>query len=328
VSERLANSPAAIERAAALIRAGRLVAFPTETVYGLGARADDAAAVRSIFAAKGRPPGNPLIVHVADASAARAVAAEWPAAASILASAFWPGPLTLVVTKRAGTVADEATAGGPTVALRVPAHPVARALIEAARLPIAAPSANRTTTISPTTAEHVVKSLGDRVDLVVDGGPTAHGIESTIVDVTRSPAVLLRHGAIPLAAIAALVPVIDRGASVVAADARALAPGSHARHYAPHALVVLAPPEAVRAEVDALRASGKRTGAIERAPGTVEGEPRAVLPDDPEGYARGLYAALHRLEDERCEALVIAVPPMGDAWAAVRDRLTRAAAPA
>jgi L-threonylcarbamoyladenylate synthase len=323
---------AAIDRAAALIREGRLVAFPTETVYGLGARADDAAAVRAIFAAKGRPPGNPLIVHVASTAEARALAAAWPEAADRLAAAFWPGPLTLIVRRRegAGGVAPEAAAGGPTVALRVPEHPVALALLRAAALPIAAPSANRSTAISPTTADHVHKSLGARVDLVLDGGPTGYGIESSIVDVTRDPAVLLRPGAIPLAALAACAAVVDPGARVEAEAGRAAAPGGYARHYAPRARVLLVPAEAVRGEVLAIRAKGQRAGSLER--GTPEDDrdpnagPREALPDDPAGYAAGLYAALHRLEDAGCDVIVIASAPEGDAWAAVRDRLRRAAA--
>ena len=321
-------SEAAIERAAALIRAGRLVAFPTETVYGLGARADDAAAVRAIFAAKGRPPGNPLIVHVADAKAAQALAAAWPEAAARLAAAFWPGPLTLVVQRREGQggIVAEATAGGPTAALRVPAHPVTLALLRAAGVPIAAPSANRSTAISPTTAAHVVKSLGARVDLVLDGGPTGYGIESSIVDVSRAPAVLLRHGAVPLAALAELAEIVDGGSRVVPEGARAAAPGAHARHYAPRARVHLVPATAVRAEIEARRGRGRLAGALERAPASVTEGPSEVLPDEPGGYAAGLYAALHRLEDAGCEEIVIAAAPDGAAWAAVRDRLRRASA--
>lgn len=328
MTERLDTSRGSIARAADRIRRGGLVAFPTETVYGLGARADDADAVRAIYAAKGRPPGNPLIVHVADAAAAREVAASWPDAAERLAATFWPGPLTLVVARREGEggVVADAAAGGPTVALRVPAHPVALSLLEAARVPIAAPSANRSTAISPTTADHVLKSLGGRIDLVIDGGPTGFGIESSIVDATSAPAVLLRHGAVPLSAIAALTPVVDAAAGVVAEGERARAPGGHARHYAPRARVALVPAGAVHGEVMERRARGERAGSLERAPGTVDGPPREVLPDDPAGYASGLYAALHRLEDAGCDVIVIARAPDGGAWAAVRDRLTRASA--
>jgi len=319
-------SDAAIARAAEIVREGRLVAFPTETVYGLGARADAAAAVRAIFAAKGRPAGNPLIVHVADVAAATRLADPWPEAADRLARAFWPGPLTLVVKRRPGAIADEAAAFGPTVAIRVPEHPVARHLLRVTGLPIAAPSANRSTTISPTTADHVLKSLGGRIDLVLDAGPTGYGIESTIIDALQTPAMLLRHGAIPLEAIAALVPVVDRGATIVATSEVARAPGGHARHYAPNARVLIVPAGAVRAEVMARRAAGERIGALERAPGTVEEGPAEVLPDDPGGFAAGLYAALHRLEDAGCAAIVIAEAPTAAAWDAVRDRLRRAAA--
>jgi L-threonylcarbamoyladenylate synthase len=330
LTERLDTSPASIARAAERIRQGGVVAFPTETVYGLGARADEAAAVRAIFAAKGRPPGNPLIVHISGAGAARECALAWPGAAEVLAASFWPGPLTLVVPRREGPggVVAEAAAGGPTVGLRVPAHPVTLALLQAAGVPVAAPSANRSSAISPTTADHVLKSLGGRIDMVLDGGPTGFGIESSIVDVTCTPAVLLRHGAVPLSALAALVPVVDRGGVVVSEAARAPAPGSHARHYAPSAEVRLVDAGEVRSEVEALRAQGRRTGALERAPGTVDEGPHALLPDDPAGYAAGLYAALHRLEDEGCAAIVIAAAPPGGAWAAVRDRLLRASASA
>lgn len=328
MTERWLASPPAIERAASLIREGRLVAFPTETVYGLGARADAAAAVRGIFAAKGRPPTNPLIVHVADPDAARALADEWPDAARALAEAFWPGPLTLIVRKRVGPagIVDEATASGPTVALRVPAHPVAIALIRAAAVPIAAPSANRSTSISPTTADHVMKSLAGRIDLVLDGGPAGRGIESAIVDVTRDPPVLLRPGAIPITALAERAGVVDPGAVIVREGERAAAPGTQEKHYAPRARVALVSPERVRAEVEASRSRGLVTGVIERAPETVTEGPNEVLPDDPAGYAALLYAALHRLDDAGCDAIVIASVPEGPAWAAVRDRLRRASA--
>jgi L-threonylcarbamoyladenylate synthase len=325
---RLGVDPDSIAHAAERIRGGGLVAFPTETVYGLGARADAAAAVRSIFVAKGRPAGNPLIVHVEGLHAARELAAAWPDAAERLAAAFWPGPLTLVVLRGAGphAIVDEAAAGGPTVALRVPAHPVALALLRATALPIAAPSANRSTRISPTTADHVLKSLAGRIDAVVDGGATGFGIESSIVDVTRSPAVLLRHGAVSLAALAALVPVVDGGSAVAAESERALAPGQHARHYAPRAIVRLVARETVAGEVAAMRASGLVVGAVERAPGSIHEGPRFELPDEPVQYAAALYAALHALEDAGCDGIVLAAPPEGEAWAAVRDRLTRASA--
>ena len=330
-TRRLPLSDAAIREAAATLVAGGLVAFPTETVYGLGARADRGDAVRRIFAAKGRPSGNPLIVHVADRDGARALAKEWSALADALAEAFWPGPLTLVVTRAEGAVADEVTAGGPTVAVRVPAHPAALALLREARVPVAAPSANRSTTISPTTADHVQKTLDGAIEVVLDAGPTGFGIESTIVDVTRSPMRLLRHGAVPLSALARFGEVVDVTARAVDASERADAPGMHAKHYAPRARAELTDPDEVTAIVERLASRGERVGAIvtegadriARADGLAICE---VLPADPEGYAREIYAALHRLDDAGCDAIVIARVDDADAWAAVRDRLRRATA--
>src|SRR5690606_26507278 len=185
--------PAIIHHAASLLRNGGLVAFPTETVYGLGANALDPGGVRRIFAAKGRPSFNRLIVHCAGISEARALAAEWPSGAEELGSTFWPGPLTLVLPKRP-FVPDEVTAGLPTVALRVPGHPVAQALLHAAGIPIAAPSANPSSRLSPTRAEHVIKGLGERVDLVLDAGESPVGIESSVVDLSGPLPVLLRPG--------------------------------------------------------------------------------------------------------------------------------------
>ena len=319
-----------------MLLAGGLVAFPTETVYGLGARADRSEAVSRIFAAKGRPAGNPLIVHVGEIEAARALAEGWSEVAQALAEAFWPGPLTLVVRRAEGAVAGEVTAGGPTVAVRVPAHPVALDLLRAARVPVAAPSANRSTTVSPTTAEHVLKTLDGAIDAVLDAGPTGFGIESTIVDVSRAASGegsqgalrLLRHGAVPASALARFGEVVDVTTSAVAKTDRADAPGMHEKHYAPRAQVILVAPERVRAEVEAQRATGARVGALDRGAGA-EGASDATwrsLPEDPEGYARGLYAALHELDDAGCDAIVVARPPEDAAWDAVRDRLRRAAA--
>lgn len=340
-TERLPVEPASIERAAEILRAGGLVAFPTETVYGLGARADNEIAVRKIFEAKGRPPGNPLIVHIRGAFEAASIAAAWSPEAERLAAAFWPGPLTLVVTRRPGRIADAATAGGSTVALRVPAHPVSRALLDACGFPIAAPSANRSTSISPTTADHVLKSLDGRIDAVLDGGPTGYGIESTIVDMTSLPANLLRQGAIAEAEIAALVPVIDRSLGEVLLGERARAPGMHARHYAPRARVVLAAPgeAAVEARAARSRRGAKKVGALlldgsadanELASLSKGLEPLCawleILPAAAPGYAAGLYAALHRVDDAGCDWLIIGAVPGAPAWAAVRDRLRRASA--
>ena len=200
----------AIARAAEFLRAGRLVAFPTETVYGLGANALSPNAVRGIFWAKGRPSSNPLIVHIPDSSQIANVAADWPATAARLVERFWPGPLTIVVPKRP-VVPDEVTAGGPTVAIRCPSHPVAQALLREVGLPLAAPSANRSTGLSPTRAEHVLKSLGGHIDMILDGGPCSGGIESTVVDVTGPVVRILRPGLITVPMLEEVVGKVEVG---------------------------------------------------------------------------------------------------------------------
>lgn len=332
MTESLAADAAGIARAAALLRAGATVAFPTETVYGLGARADDDAAVNRIYEAKGRPAQNPLIVHVLDALAGVALAASWPEPAARLALAFWPGPLTLVVPRREGALADAVTAGGDTVALRAPAHPVARELLRVVKLPIAAPSANRSTAVSPTTAAHVFKTLSGRIAAVVDGGSTAHGIESTIVAIGPTQARVLRLGSIPLAELRAVTDVDDPGPLVTAPGEVAPAPGTAAKHYAPRAALHLVPQGEVEARAHELRQGGGKVGVLARATLTespfsrVDGaEPRAVLADEPASFASSLYAALHWLDDRGCAAIVAEAIPDDPAWAAVADRLRRAA---
>ena len=259
---------AAIARAAAAIRAGALVAFPTETVYGLGAHALDADAVAKIFAAKGRPAGDPVIVHVADVAALDDLAASVPPAARVLVSAFWPGPLTVIVA-RGVSVPLRVTAGGETVAVRMPAHAVALALLRAAGVPIAAPSANRFSRPSPTTADDVAEDLGDRVDMILDGGPTTHGVESTVVDCTGSAPVVLRPGAITVEALRAVRPDITLRMPVVKDTGVSLvSPGTLLKHYAPRAQVRLwtGPAEtllaAVRRDITALCLEGRRVGAL------------------------------------------------------------------
>ncbi|MCR9095167.1 MAG: L-threonylcarbamoyladenylate synthase [bacterium] len=301
----LAPDEAAYAEAAQILRAGGLVAFPTETVYGLGANALDARAVARIFEAKGRPSDNPIIVHVADAQAARELASRWPPAAEPLAEAGWPGPLTLVVEK-ADVIPDIVTAGGPTVGLRVPDHPVANALLRASALPIAAPSANRSEAVSPTTARHVADSLGPFVDdlLILDGGPCAVGIESTVVDVTDETPVTLRPGMFRLeeeeAGLEAEAPGTRSGGP-------ARSPGQKPRHYAPSKPLVL---------VD--------EGTAERAQRL--GDALLVLGDDPENAAARLYAELHRLSaDPDVARILVEHPPQDAAWAGIRDRLRRAA---
>jgi L-threonylcarbamoyladenylate synthase len=310
--------PALIGRAAQILRGGGLVAFPTETVYGLGANALNESAVRKIFAAKGRPSTNPLIVHVADGEQVGDVAAQWPATAAQLAQAFWPGPLTLVLPKQP-RVPDIVTAGGPTVAVRCPNHPVARALLRQAGVPIAAPSANRSTELSPTRAEHVLKSLNGRIDAVLDGGPCPGGIESTVVDVTGEVVQLLRPGLITLPMLEALVGRVAQGRT---GDTVARSPGQMAKHYCPRTPLLLAN-NADHADRIAweFRQHGLRVIILGYDP--VFEAP--VLPNDPIAYAAALYDTLHQLDEQGYDRIVVVLPPDKPEWAAVRDRLMRAA---
>jgi L-threonylcarbamoyladenylate synthase len=316
---------AALRAAADVLRRGRLVAFPTETVYGLGAHALDESAVAGIYAAKGRPAYNPLIVHVADVEAAKRLVSDWPANADALARAFWPGPLTLVLRKR-DVVPDAITAGLPTVAIRIPAHPVALALLREANLPVAAPSANRFTQLSPTTAAHVVESLGDAVDIVLDGGPTTVGIESTVVDLTGALPRVLRPGMIDAAQIAAVVGALDDSPAAVADGAARSSPGMVDRHYAPRARVLLFDErshDAALAEATAAAAGGARVGSLAFTPLPVTDA--RVMPRDAAAYARRLYAELHALDDLDCDLVLVERVPDTPEWAGLRDRLERAA---
>ncbi|MDB4941459.1 MAG: hypothetical protein JWP97_993 [Labilithrix sp.] len=321
-----APEPAVIAEAAAVLARGGLVAFPTETVYGLGARGLHGGDVLRIFAAKERPAGHPLILHVTGEAMARTLAATWTADAAALARAFWPGPLTLVVP-RAPHVPPEVTGGLDSVGLRAPAHAVALALIEAAGEPLAAPSANAHMHVSPTTAAHVVRSLGDRVELVLDAGPCAHGIESTVVDLTGDVPRVLRAGATSLEALRRVVPAIahDPEGLTVAGDAPRASPGQAARHYAPRTDVRLS--AHAEADVAALVATGKRVGLVSwEAPAAVEVAAFVRrLGSDAEGYARALFAALHDADAASLDVLVIAQVPDDPAWWAVRDRVLRAA---
>ena len=320
-------SPQVIAAAAEVIRRGGLVAFPTETVYGLGADALSEAAVLGIFAAKGRPSYNPIIAHVASVEHAQALVTRWPDTAGRLAAAFWPGPLTLVLP-RAPHVPLALTAGRDSVAVRMPAHPVALALIVAADRPIAAPSANRFTELSPTTADHVERGLGERVDMILDGGAAQVGIESTVVDLSRESAVLLRPGTLSRAAIERVLGATlgDPVPAAHATEARP-APGMIDRHYAPRARVVLTAPADVAITITREIAAGKRVGAIvvgADAPGAVVLQ---RLPSDAPGYAHELYAAMHALDDAGCDVACIELPPNAPEWAGVNDRLRRASHP-
>jgi L-threonylcarbamoyladenylate synthase len=316
--------PDTIARAAEVIRDSRLVAFPTETVYGLGAHALDARAVERIYEAKGRPSYNPIIVHVADAERAGQVVSAWNDVADRLARAFWPGPMTLVLPKRA-EVPDAVTAGLSTVGVRVPAHPVAKALLAAADAPIAAPSANRSMQLSPTMASHVVASLGDAVDIVLDGGPTWVGIESTVIDVAGGQPIVLRPGTITLEQIERAAGMPATAGASAGGEAARPSPGMLDRHYAPRARVVLVDASDVGIRVELERAHGHRTGALVVNASVEPGATVTRLPNDPAGYAARLYAALHAIDDRGCDVVVIERVPDTSAWLGVRDRLERAA---
>jgi L-threonylcarbamoyladenylate synthase len=317
--------PAIIARAADALRSGRLVAFPTETVYGLGANALDPNAVERIYAAKGRPAYNPLIVHIANASDATMIAAEWPERAALLAREFWPGPLTIVLPKKPN-VPDGVTAGLPSVAIRVPAHPVARALLDAARIPIAAPSANRSMMLSPTTAAHVAKSLGDSVDIILDGGATNVGIESTVIDLTSPTPTVLRPGTIHAEDLTRVIGPISVARREQGEIARR-SPGMLERHYSPRARLVLVESREVALAVAREREHGRIIGALvidaEFVPGTVAVTSR--MPRDSAVYASRLYDSLHAMDDAGCDVIVVERVPAGHDWAGVRDRLERAA---
>jgi L-threonylcarbamoyladenylate synthase len=321
VTERLGRTASDIERAARALRAGRLVAFPTETVYGLGGLATSDQAVAAIFAAKGRPRFNPLIVHVQDRAAAAELVA-WNEVAERLAARFWPGPLTLVLPRAEGCpLSPLVSAGGPTVGLRAPAHPVAIALLEATALPIAAPSANPAGAVSPTTADHVALGLGDRVDLILDGGRCRVGIESTVLDLTEARPRLLRPGGVTRAALEAEIGPLGTGPGDPARAPRG--PGQLASHYAPtrplrlnvstvaadEALLAFGPepfPQALRGAAATLNLS--RAGDLEEA-------------------AANLFSMLHRLDRREVRAIAVMPIPGIGLGEAIRDRLARAAAP-
>jgi L-threonylcarbamoyladenylate synthase len=311
-----------IERAVAVLRAGGLVAFPTETVYGLGADAANPVAVRGIFETKGRPATHPVIVHLADAAEVARWAREVPPAARALAQQFWPGPLTLIL-RRASGVNDLVTGGQDTVALRVPSHPVAQQLLTRFGGGVAAPSANRHGRVSATTADHVRRELGAAVECVLDGGEAKIGIESTIVDVSGAAPALLRPGWITAAEIEK---ALGARLATPAADAPR-APGTLAAHYAPRTPLMLMEGDLAAELAASLARQGKRVAVLafsERRPLSA-GIEWVSVPRDAEGYAHALYASLHRLDDAACDAIIVESPPRGPEWAAINDRLMRAA---
>jgi len=319
------ESTAEIRRAVAILRAGGLVAFPTETVYGLGADASNPAAVGRIFAAKGRPADHPLIVHLASAADLGAWAIDVPPLARRLAEACWPGPLTIIL-RRAPGVPDAVTGGLDMVGVRVPAHPLALELLRAFGGGIAAPSANRFGAVSPTTAAHVRQSLGTRVDLVLDGGPCDVGVESTIVDLSSGEPALLRPGGLPRERLEAIVgrPIPIRHGGPVRA------PGMLESHYAPAARVLLVPPDDQPRRAAELRALGLRVGVVAFGPEPLVADAGEALHVDlgrsDEDAARGLYAALRDLDAKGCDIVLVWPPDERGLGLAIADRLRRAAA--
>ncbi|MDZ4818416.1 MAG: L-threonylcarbamoyladenylate synthase [Planctomycetota bacterium] len=326
--------PAAIQRAADVLCAGRLVAFPTETVYGLGANALDPAAVQGIYAAKGRPATNPMIVHVASIAAAKTLVREWPDVANELAARFWPGPLTLILRK-ASCVPDIVTGGGDTVAIRIPSHPVALALLQACELPLAAPSANVSNAVSPTTAAHVLRTLDGKVELILDGGPTTAGVESTVLDLTSATPRVLRPGPILPSELAAILGPIDSVQQPDLSPEQPLrSPGMTAIHYAPRAAVECYATGAAQ-RVLQLAEQGSSIGWLRWVPTDTTGSDRPAvaelhvsiinMPHTPRDYAAQLFATLHTLDDTGVSAIIVDLPPADEAWQAVHDRLRRAA---
>ena len=314
------DSPA-IAEAAAILLSGGLVAFPTETVYGLGADGLNPEAVAKIYAAKGRPATNPVILHVDSIGSAKTLVSHWPVEAEVLAEKFWPGPLTLVLPA-SDRVPAIVRAGGPSVALRCPAHRVALALIHAVGRPLAAPSANRSQHLSPTRAEHVASSLGKAVDLILDSGPTEAGLESTILDLCGPRPRILRPGPIAPAEIAALIGAVDLWEGAVKSGEIQPAPGMAERHYAPLARLELVPSGAGFSTADA-RVAYVALGNLPSLPPGVRG---VLLPMDAEVVGTRLYALLHELDEAGFERIVMERPPADEAWMAVRDRLNRASA--
>ncbi|WP_037855371.1 L-threonylcarbamoyladenylate synthase [Streptomyces sp. NRRL S-340] len=314
-----------IEKAAGVLRAGGLVALPTETVYGLGANAEDPVAVARIFQAKGRPPSHPLIVHIGGAEQLDDWVEDVPATARLLAAHFWPGPLTLVL-RRGRRVPLEATGGLETVAVRVPDHPVAGALLAAFGGGVTAPSANRFGSVSPTTADDVRTELGDAVDFVLDGGPCEVGVESTIVDVTGDTPSVLRPGGVTREALEAVL----GGPVAVPSTSRVRVPGQHPSHYAPRARVVLVEPGKVLDEVESARELGHQVGVF--LPPSLAGTPvkahaTVAVPASPAAYARGLYGFLRELDQRGCDLIIASLPAEEGLGLAIANRLRRAAGP-
>ncbi len=323
----------AVARAVKLLRAGGVVALPTETVYGLAANAFDAGAVQRIFDIKGRPAHNPVIVHVASLEMARRCVAHWPPLADALARAFWPGPLTLILP-RANVIPEAVTAGGPTVGVRWPAHPFIQAVIRECGFPLAAPSANSSNRLSPTNAAHVNRGLGDKIPLIVDGGQSQVGIESTVLDLTARPPRILRPGMIHAESLQAAVPdcalrIGDRGPTNDTGPRRS--PGRLPRHYSPRAkLLVMSwrDEQDLRSKIKNRKLKMEKTHVIAHSivPTGMEPARVSLIPHDAEAFARAIYAELHRCDDAGAACIIVEALPDTAPWRAITDRLQRAAA--
>jgi len=323
---------AAVARAVELLRAGMVVALPTETVYGLAANALDARAVARIFEIKGRPPQNPIIVHIVGTEMARQCVAQWPSLADSLARAFWPGPLTLVLPK-SPEIPDIVTAGGPTVGVRWPAHPFVQAVIKECGFPLAAPSANLSNQVSPTNAAHVAKTLGGKIPLIVDGGQCQVGIESTVLDLTTAPPRVLRPGMIReeslLAAMSGIESTTEGQAPKDTVEALR-SPGMLPRHYSPRARLQILSWRDAADLLSQIARHKLKTANVHVIAHTViptggEFGRVSVIPHDAEAFARAIYAELHQCDEAGAELIVVEAPPDANEWRAIADRLKRAA---
>jgi len=321
------NFQYALKRAADLLRAGQVVAVPTETVYGLAANATDAAAVERIFKIKGRPAYNPIIVHVSSVSMAKRCVSRWTLLAGKLARAFWPGPLTLILS-RSEWIPSIVAAGGSTVGVRWPSHPFMQALIRECGFPLAAPSGNLSNQVSPTLAQHVQASLGRRIALIVDGGPANVGIESTVLDLSVSPPRVLRPGMIQEASLRVLTQTLS---PLHAISGALKSPGLLPRHYAPRSkLVIWSWRDVADLHRHCINSGVKSSGIHVIAHRCIPSEAGfsrvVVIPHDPQAFARSIYAELHRCDQAGAELIIIEAVPQTDEWAAICDRLNRASA--
>jgi len=318
---------AAVQRAAESLRAGEVVALPTETVYGLAANALDANAVSRIYEIKGRPSHNPIIVHVSSQKMAQRCVSQWPAIAERLARGFWPGPLTLVLP-RSKEIPDLVTAGGTTVGVRWPSHPLIQAVIRECAFPLAAPSANLSNELSPTNAAHVEKSLGNKIPLIVDGGQSQVGIESTVLDLTATPPRLLRPGMIHEQALLAVTGALTLGFG----DSEEIlkSPGQLQKHYAPRAKLVVCSwqnDDELKSQIPNFKSQISKFHVIAHThiPSGYDFARVSIIPHDPEAFARALYAELHQCDEAGAEVIIVEAVPETDEWRAITDRLKRAA---